>query len=177
MAPGGRCSREQRRVLGSEVAAGNEGVEPGFGAAMGRWDGIVSPCVSPCSLDPSSSPCSGCTAGVLSWKGEDGGGRASEHPLAGAGEMREGCGAAANYRRCPSCGIDRGSAMGHRPTFPAGSPGNEPGHRGSRLPRLSPRQPRGYLGQGRPQGHGAARPPPWQGAPGPWGWVCSRGLM
>lgn len=47
--------------------------------------------------------------------------------------------------------------MGHRPTFPAGSLGNETGHRVSRPPRLPPRQPRGYLGQGRPPG---TEPPP-----------------
>lgn len=127
---------------------------------------------------------------MLSWKGQDGGGRTSEHPcaLAGAGEVREGCGAAANYRRCLSCGIDRGSRMGHRPTFPAGSLGNEPGHRGSRLPRLSPWQPRGYLGQRQSRGHrftsktpraGLLNPPSLPPARGThaWGSVCSHGLL
>lgn len=74
--------------------------------------------------------------------------------LAGAGEVRGGCGAAANYRRCPSCGIDRGSGTGRRPTFPAGLLGNEPGHWGSRLPR----QPGGGI-WGR-ESRGGVEPPP-----------------
>lgn len=148
--------RERSRVLGQRWGGGMASWVPA--CPHGSLHVPAGPCMSLCSLDPSSSPCSGGTRGMLSPMGgcartpfcrggertvvaED---QSVPCPGWGWGGMREGCGAAANYRRCPSCGIDRGSRTGRRPTFPAGLLGNEPGHRGSRLPR----QPGGYLGQG-----------------------------
>ena len=47
--------------------------------------------------------------------------------------------------------------------FPSRLLGNEPGHWGSRLPWLSPRQPRGHLGLRWPRGHGATSKAPGTG--------------
>lgn len=83
------------------------------------------------------------------WKRRGGGGEASEHPgaLAEAGGSRGAAGLLPITRgACPAASIEPSTGMEHRAAFPAGSLGNEPGHRESA---------RGHLGQGWPQRHRA----------------------